>query len=266
VTVLCLAALAAATLSPSFDQTAWDRVLKVHVNGAGEVDYAAIRRDRKDLDQYIAQIGRTSPANRPDLFPSRAAALAYWINAYNAFVTRGVVDHYPTRSVRDLGVLSGFFWRNYYTAGGASMTLRSLENNILRAQFRDPRIHFAIVCASLSCPMLARDAFTEANVESLLDAQARRFINQRRNVNIDPRKNSVTLSRIFDWYRQDFVGSGARRALLDYIRRYLTPERQRALAALKNPSVAFFDYDWAINDPGSRMRSANPLEREAARP
>ena len=107
--VLCLAALAAATLSHPFDHSAWDRVLKAHVNGAGEVDYAAIQRDRRDLDQYIAQLGRSSPANRPELFPSRTAALAYWINAYNAFVTRGVVDHYPTRSVRDLGVLLRVF-------------------------------------------------------------------------------------------------------------------------------------------------------------
>ena len=263
---LPLAALAAATLSQSFDHASWDRVLKAYVSAAGEVDYAAIKRNSKDLDQYIAQLARSSPTSRPELFPSRAARLAYWINAYNAFVTRGVVNHYPTRSVRDLGVLYGFFWRNYYTAGGVSMTLRSLENDILRKEFADPRIHFAIVCASLSCPMLARDAFTEPNVESLLDAQARRFINQRRNVNIDAQKNSVTLSRIFDWYRQDFVGSGSRRPLLDYVRRYLTPERQRSLRALKNPSIGFFDYDWAINDPGSRLRSANPLEREAARP
>lgn len=263
---LPLAALAAATLSQSFDHAAWDRVLKGYVNAAGEVDYAAIKRNSKDLDQYVAQLARISPANRPELFPSRAAKLAYWINAYNAFVTHGVVSQYPARSVRDLGVLYGFFWRNYHTAGGVRITLRSLENDILRKEFADPRVHFAIVCASLSCPMLSRDAFTEANTESLLDAQARRFINQRRNVNIDAQKNSVTLSRIFEWYRQDFVGSGSRRALLDYIRRYLTPERQRSLAALKSPSIGFFDYDWAINDPGSRTRSTNPLEREAARP
>jgi hypothetical protein len=265
VPVLSLA-LAAVTLGHGFDHSAWDRVLKARVNGAGEVDYAAIKRDRKDLDEYTARLGQESPANRPELFPSRASKLAYWINAYNAFVTRGVADNYPTRSVRDLGIAYGFFWRNHYTAGGVSLTLRSIENDILRKEFAEPRIHFAIVCASLSCPMLARDAATAANLESLLDAQARRFINQRRNVNIDPQRNVATLSKIFDWYTRDFVGGGSKRALLDYVRRYLTPERQHALDTMKNPSIQFFDYDWAINDPGSRTRSANPLERETVRP
>jgi len=110
-----------------FDHSAWDRVLKAHVNPAGEVDYAAIKADRKELDRYIGQFGTTSPENHPELFPTRADQFAYWINAYNAFVTRGLSDHYPTHSVRDLGPLLGFFRRVEYTAGGRKMSLSSLE-------------------------------------------------------------------------------------------------------------------------------------------
>jgi hypothetical protein len=264
--VLLVALLAGASVHGSFDHSAWDRVLKAHVNGSGEVDYAAIKRNAKDLEYYITLLGHASPANHPELFPSRADELAYWINAYNAFVTRGVVLRYPTASVRDLGILYGFFRRDDYVAGGVRMSLRLIENGILRKKYGDARIHFSIVCASLGCPMLAREAFTAGNLEALLEAQARRFSSQRRNVNVDLRRNSVTLSRIFDWYTKDFVASGSKRDLLAYIRRYLTPEKQRALAAMKNPEIGFFDYDWAINDPGSRTRSTDPLQHEAVHP
>ncbi|PYT28223.1 MAG: hypothetical protein DMG57_15540 [Acidobacteria bacterium] len=248
-----------------FDHSAWDRVLKAHVNPSGEVDYRAIKADRKDLDRYSGQLGGASPENHPELFPARADQFAYWINAYNAFVTRGVADRYPTHSVRDLGPLLGFFRREEYIAGGRKMSLSSLENVILRKKFADPRVHFSIVCASLGCPMLAREAFTGVNLEQLLDRQARRFINQRRNVKVDAATNTVRLSKIFDWYTVDFVGSKGKQALVDYIRRYASPETRRALDALKQPRIRFYDYDWSINDPGSRSRSSNPLEREAGR-
>ena len=248
-----------------FDHSAWDHELKAHVNSVGEVDYAAIKADRKDLDRYIGQLSTASPENHPGLFPTRADQFAYWINAYNAFITRGVVGSYPTHSVRDLGALMGFFRRVEYTAGGRKMSLSALENDILRKKFADPRVHFSIVCASLGCPMLARSAFTGANLERLLDQQARRFINQRRNVTVDAATNTVRLSKIFGWYTPDFVGSKGKTALLDYIRRYARPETLRALDALKQPKIRFYDYDWSINDPGSRSRSSNPLEREVAR-
>src|SRR5712692_7747768 len=109
-------------LAAPFDHSVWDRVLKAYVNEIGEVDYAALKAHRADLDEYIRLLAESSPENRPPLFPNRAHELAYWINAYNAFVIRGVVDHYPTRSVLDLGMLKRFFWRNDYNAGGVTMS------------------------------------------------------------------------------------------------------------------------------------------------
>lgn len=246
----------------AFDHSIWDRVLKAHVNRIGEVNYTAIKAQRADLDEYIRRLGEASPADRPELFPSRAHELAYWLNAYNAFVIRGVVDRYPTRSVLDLGPLKRFFWRKDYTAGGVKMTLLHLENEIIRKRYREPRIHFALVCASLSCPMLSRDAFTADNLESELNRLAREFVNQRRNVTIDTAANEVTLSEIFKWYREDFESPG--QTLLDYIRRYASEENRRALSTLKQPKIKYYDYDWSINEPGSRARAKSPHERELA--
>ena len=260
-----IALLAVASPGATFDHSTWDRVVKTYVNDIGEVDYAAIKSNRKDLDQYIAQLGEASPVNRRELFPSRQHELAYWINAYNAFVTRGVVYAYPTKSVRDLGFLYGFFRRKDYTAGGEKISLLHLEDDILRKQYRDPRIHFAIVCASLSCPFLPREAFTGDNLEAQLDRAARLYINQRRNFTPHASRNEITLGAVYGLrdYVQDFEATGVK--LLDYVRRYLSDENRRALDALKNPKIKFYDYDWAINDPGSRARSKNPLERQLAR-
>ncbi len=248
-----------------FDHSKWDGVLQTYVKGIGEVDYAALKANRGDLDAYVRLLGESSPANRPALFPSRAHELAYWLNAYNAFVMRGVVDSYPTRSVRDLGVLYGFFRRKEHTAGGVKMSLLDLEDDILRKKYRDPRIHFAIVCASISCPFLSRNAFTAETLEAHLDRLTREFINQRRNLTVNAAANQVTLGAIFGLrdYVKDFEATGV--SLLEYVRRYASAENRRALEALKNPKIRFHDYDWSINDPGSRARAKNPLEREVAR-
>ncbi len=237
-------------------------MLKTYVNEIGEVDYAALKAHRADLDEYIRLLAESSPENRSPLFPTRAHELAYWINAYNAFVIRGVVDHYPTRSVLDLGMLKRFFWRNDYNAGGVTMSLYHLENGIIRKKYREPRIHFAIVCASLSCPMLSRDAFTAENLEPNLDREARRFVNQRRNVLIDPAGNQVTLSAIFKWYKEDFESTA--QSVLGYIGQYATEGNRKALDALKQPKIQYFDYDWSINDRGSRARAKSQYEREPA--
>ena len=243
--LFCTAAAAAA----DFDHSAWDRVLKRHVNARGEIDYAGIQKDRRDMDAYLALLRASSPKSNPGMFSTRADAMAYWINAYNAFVTNGVAVKYPVKSVRDLGFAFGFFRAREYVAGGTTMSLNNVEHDTLRKEFNDPRVHFAIVCASLGCPYLARDAFLPRKLEEQLDAGARQFVGEDRNVSIDPGRNEVVLSKIFDWYAGDFGGKGK---LVEYVQRYSTPARREALARLKNPRLRFRDYDWGINDPGSR--------------
>lgn len=257
--------LALAASAEEFDHSIWNRVVKKHVNAVGEVDYAAIRKDRADLDAYVALLGQTSPENKPALFPARSHELAYYINAYNAFTTLGVARAYPTRSVRDLGMLFGFFRRQDYRMGGRKISLSSLENDIIRsARFNEPRIHFAIVCASLSCPKVASEAYTGEKLEHQLTAAARQFVNERRNVYVQG--NSVTLSEIFKWYEKDFL-STAPGGVLAFARKHAAAELKAALDKLpEKPAVRYFDYDWSINDPGSRAKAKSEFEREISRP
>jgi hypothetical protein len=267
--ILCqLIALPIWAAGTTFDPSAWDRVLKAYVSQIGEVDYGALKAHRQDLDAYVAALGAHSPVNRPELFPSRAGELAYWINAYNAFVVKGVVDKYPTRSVRDLGALYGFFRRKDHIAGGEKISLLTIENDILRKKYADPRIHFAIVCASISCPKLSREAFTAANLEAQLDRLAREYFTEERNLSIDTKTGTVTLNSILDWYKQDFAAQVNQppgpAALLTYVRRYVTGPKKSALESVRQPKVKFREYDWSINDPGSRARAKSPVERELA--
>lgn len=267
---LSLAVLWSSSLAAdSFDHSAWNRVLQAYVNQIGEVDYAALKKQRTELDSYLRLLGEASPDNRPALFPSRAHELAYWLNAYNAFVIREVVDNYPTRSVRDLGARFGFFRRKAHVAGGVKMSLLHLENDIIRKKYGEPRIHFGLVCASLSCPMLAQAAFTAENLEGQLERLASKFINERRNLTIHAAANEVTLSEIFKWYKEDFEAPAApgraRQTVIDYLRRYADAPRRQALDGLKNPRIKYYDYDWSINEPGSRTGAKSPLERVLAK-
>lgn len=247
-------ALNAKVVVPSFDHSGWDHLLKQHVDQAGEVDYASIRASRDELDAYIGQLAQASPDSRPELFPSKEHALAYWLNAYNAFTVKGVVDQYPARSVRDLGVLRDSFRNQEHIAGGKAVTLNHIEHVILRKRFQDPRIHFAIGYAAASSPSLARDAYAAVTLDAQLDRVTSEFVNGKLGMRIDSARNEIRLSKIFDWYRQDFeiaVRGRGGRALLSYVQSYAGATTQRALEQLANPKVRFQEYDWALNDSGS---------------
>ncbi len=248
---------AAGAHGQDFDHSAWDRVLKLHVNEAGRVDYAALRANRGEFDAYIAKIAAGSPESHPQDFSSREAQLAYWINGYNALTIRGVIDNWPTKSVRDLGFLFGFFRRSDYTVGGKKVSLNYIEHDVIRKQFSEPRIHFALVCASLGCPRLRREAYVPERLEQQLEEDARYFINEPRNLAVDPARGRVTVSKIFDWYGGDFekhVKTTARRGgsktgspILDYVLQYANDANRSAILALKSPKVDFADYSWEIN-------------------
>ena len=271
--VLLTLTVAGAGWAAGFDHAPLDHVLKTYVNAIGEVDYAALKKNPDELDRYVETLVATSPANRPDLFPAREDRLAYWLNAYNAFVLQAVAASYPVKSVRKLGFLYGFFWRRKFVAGGQQMTLNHLEDQLIRKQFRNPRIHFVLVCASLSCPFLLRQALVGHALEPQLETSARRFVNQSRNFTIDAASNRVFLSGVYklrNYDDKDFLPGIRRRnpgkkiTMLHYLRRYLSPENLKALDALKKPKITFYKYDWSINDLGSRARAKLPQERELA--
>lgn len=238
-----------------FDHSPWDRVLKKFVTEDGRVDYDALKRDRGEFDAYIAAIAARSPKSHPQGFSAREAQLAYWINAYNALMIQGVLDHWPIKSVREIGFLPfAVFRAKDYTVGGKKVSLNEIEHDTIRKEFAEPRIHFALVCASGGCPKLRREAYTPERLEQQLEDGARFFINEPRNLAIDAARNRVVISKIFNWYGGDFEKhmkakgiSGTGKPILDYLRLYLNEANRKALNALKNPAVDYADYSWAIN-------------------
>ncbi len=252
-----------------FDHSAWHRLLRENVNSIGEVDYARLKSNPELLNRYVKQLADASPKNSPDQFPTRNHEIAYWINAYNALMVNKIVTNYPVKGVEAFGLFRAVFKQEEHSSGGEIVSLGYIEHELLRKVYEEPRIHFALVCASVSCPTLARKAIQSETLDSQLDRLAEAFVSQTRNVTIDLDKRRVTLSKIFDWYGQDFERPTGRRgnaAVLAYIGRYLDGEPGKLFKKLgPNPRVSFHDYDWGLNDVGSRSRSKNQLEREFAR-
>ncbi|MBI4466007.1 MAG: DUF547 domain-containing protein [Acidobacteria bacterium] len=236
----------------SFDDSAYARVLETFVTPEGQVRYAALKQDPAALNAFLERLAATSPESRPELFPTPAARMAYWINAYNAFVLDAVVEAYPIESVVSLRTLFGalFFKRARFVAGGKKYSLDDIEHGILRRGFADPRLHFALNCASTSCPKLAPQPYRAETLEAQLEQAARRFISREENVWM--RGDVLFLSKIFAWYREDFLkaapgGAGGTAGLVAYVLRYL-PEETAERVRQEKPRVEFYDYDWRLND------------------
>jgi hypothetical protein len=260
--LLVAATSAGTTRAQSFDYVPWQRVLKKSVTDAGRVDYGALKSDPAELNRFTDEIAASSPISSPQDFPTRQDQMAYWINAYNALVIKGVVENWPVESVLKIGTLPhSFFWHKTFLVGGKATTLDNIEKGELRKTFGDPRIHFALVCASNSCPQLQREVFVPEKLDQQLDAAASAFINSPRGMQVEAAANRVTLSKIFDWYSGDFEAyvrakslTGGGPTVLHFIRRYANDANRRALDSLHNPRIEFFPYDWGINGVHSRAQ------------
>lgn len=223
---------------PSHD--IFDSLLSRHVDKEGLVDYEGFITDKEGLEAYL-QLLSQNPPDRNSW--SREEQLAYWINAYNAFTLKLIIDHYPLESIREIGPsleipLVNTVWHlEFFEIGGQPASLDEIEHKILRKEFDEPRIHFAINCASVSCPKLLNRAFTAEKLEAQLEKVSREFIN-------DPNRNSLgaqkaEISSIFSWFEEDFTKNGS---LLDFLNRY-------AKAPLKpTTKISFMEYDWRLNE------------------
>ena len=240
----------------SFSHEIFDRVLRTYVDDRGRVDYKTLARNPAELDKYYSTLAQISPDSHPEAFADDAERLTYWINAYNASVMKAVIDAYPIDEVGDVGIAFwkiGFFMQQKIVLGGDSMSLYYLENAIVRDRFRDARIHFALNCASASCPRLPNRAFLPPSLERRLDEESRLFINDPRNVTIDHERRTVRLSSIFDWYDGDFTdwpaeGLGEDASLVDYVAIYADSELSAELNGAADYDVEFIPYDWSLND------------------
>lgn len=260
-------ALPAAPPAKAFEHELFDHVVDRFVNADGLVDYAALQRSPQKLEGYYALVSAYSPDSHPLLFPGRDHQLAYWINAYNAAAIKTVLQYYPITSVVDvkqpalfffLTDKSGFFFFQRLSFGGATTSLYYLENSVVRKRFQDPRIHFALNCASRGCPRLPREAFTGDRLDRQLDRETRRFMSEERNYRVDHSTRSIYLSEIFKWYRKDFVQWYEKRYpdrkgdLLSYVALYLPPENAAELKEIREAyTTRFTPYDWKLNDQAS---------------
>lgn len=232
-----------------YSDDAFRELIRRYAVGDGDrVDYAAWQasdEDMRALDGYVELIGRISPKNHPERFASKAAARRYWINAYNALVIDSVLDYWPLDSVRDVRVSltsrivpgKGFFYDREFLVGGERTNLLDLEEYVLDS-LDDPRVHFALNCASGSCPVLRPSDWSEAELERA----ARDFVNRTENVDVGD--GVLYLSKIFDWYRKDFPRDIAR-----YLQSYAEPALKARLeeAAGNDYRIRYRDYDWALN-------------------
>lgn len=237
--LLFLSLLAPSLAAQPRSHAALDALLKEHVNAAGMVDYRKLKTNAARLDAYLALLGRQTPQSA---WPA-ADRLAYWLNAYNAFTLRLVLDHYPIASIKDITtgpnipMINTPWTRKFIRLGQQTYSLDEIEHDIVRRQFNEPRIHFALVCAARSCPPLRAEAYVGSRLSAQLEEQARRFFN-------DPAKNDLQgtpprLSKIMDWYGGDFSKEG--QSVLKWVNRYAV----RPLPP--HTRFAYLAYDWGLN-------------------
>ena len=234
-----------------FSYEDWNKVLGKFVDARGYVNYDALAKDRSDLDRFLAAIEKTSPRSNPDLFPSKNEQLAYWLNAYNAQVFKGVLARGPEKeSVWKGGIFSGysFFVGMDIVLGGEKLNLKKLEDKTVREGFKDPRAHAALNCASKGCPRLPQVAFDPEKLDEQLDAGIAGFVAEKRNVSIDDAARTVTFSKILDWFSGDFIAYEKAHGdpdgnQIDYVNRY-----RGALPKIpKGYAIKFFEYDKGVN-------------------
>jgi len=233
----------------SFDQehTEWSRLLGAYVHD-GSVDYAGLaRRDLPVLDRYLRSL--ESVCSRHYETWTREQKLAFWINAYNAYTVQLILNHAPLESIRSIGFLPGAAFRESFiplqSLRGEVLSLSDIEHEILRKEFREPRIHFAIVCASKSCPALRSQAYRASMLDSQLSEAARAFVSDSSKNHFDAASRTLHLSPIFGWFREDF--ERAPQTLTAFVARYAEPGTAAALSSAASVRIEFLDYDWSLN-------------------
>lgn len=260
---LLLSCCIATAQAAAFDHGIWDGLLKRHVvvlarGQATEVDYAGMARERARLKTYLDALAAVKPAeyrqwHKPD-------QLAFLINAYNAWTVELVLTRYPhLKSIKDLGGLFSSPWtKRFIPLLGETRSLDDIEHGLIRAKgaFEEPRIHFAVNCASVGCPALRGEAYDGARLESQLEDATHRFLADRSRNRFNPQTRRLEVSKIFDWYRQDFEhGWGGYTDISQFFARYAnaladTDDIRRLLHAGRVP-LTYLDYDWKLNAHGS---------------
>ena len=225
VLTLCLWTISAQKI----DHSEWTKILQLHVSESGKVNYRAFKNNRESLKNYLDNLANHAPNKNW----SNAETKAYWINAYNAYTIQLILDNYPLKSIKDLNDPWG---QTFFKINGKMMSLNTIEHKILRPM-DDPRIHFAIVCASESCPKLLNYAYAAETLNIQLDQAARDFINDASKNSITASK--ITISKLFKWFKSDFTEG---EAFITYLNTYST------LKINPETKINYQNYNWSLNE------------------
>ena len=207
----------------------WNDLLKKHVSENGNVDYKGFKKEEAVLESYLELLSK----NLPQKSWTKNATLAYWINAYNAFTVKLILDNYPVKSIKKI---NSPWDAAFINLGNKKYSLGQIEHKILR-KMNEPRIHFAINCASYSCPNLLNEAYTEKYLNNQLDAAAKSFINDKTKNNITA--NNIEISSIFDWFTSDFKKKGT---LIDFLNKY------SSVKINAKAKISYKEYNWNLNE------------------
>jgi hypothetical protein len=235
-----------------FDQEhkSWSAILGRHVR-EDTFDYKALKKDRAQLDAYLS----TLESVKADDFAlwNKSRRFAFWINAYNAYTVKRVIDGYPVASIKDLGDEKVSVWDREFVPLGAlapdlkqtQLTLNDIENKILRPVFKDARVHAAINCASEGCPPIQAAAFVGDRLDAQLDTAVRNWLADKKRNRFDSSKNTVEVSQVFDWFKDDFIRDA--KSVQGWIAKY-APAEETWVADARKLEVKFLEYSWKLNE------------------
>lgn len=237
IVILCLLAIIMvvphAFAQPEALHSPFDTVLKSFVVD-GSVDYAGLRKQRGQLDAYLESLARVREKEF-DAWP-RDTRLAYLINLYNAATLQLIVDHYPVKSIKDIGSFFRGPWdQKVVRLFAKTITLDNLEHDIIRKQYNEPRIHMALVCAAKGCPPLRGEAYTGRKLDSQLDDQSKVYLASAHGMRLERSSGKVYLSSVFKWYGEDFP------SVTKFVGKYTNQN-------LDGLTVRWLDYDWSLNE------------------
>jgi len=219
---------------------AWQRVLENFVDEQGRTDFSALADSSDDLDTFIAYLGQHGPRSEPSRYDTPDKVLAFHINAYNALAMHGVIDKGIPNAFDSILKRAGFFKFRQVEVDGMRMSLSAYENDIIRP-LGDARVHFALNCMVRDCPRLPRIPFTAATLDAQLQTQAREFFSHTKHLRLSSTQKRVQVSRILEFYTDDFASSGKREDLIPYINQF------RDEAIPQDWELEFLDYDWTVN-------------------
>lgn len=217
----------------TFDHSIFNKLLAKNV-AAGKIKYSAFKTDT-NFAKYLVFLENAKVENL-----SKTEQLAFWVNAYNACVIKNVIDNSGIKKPTDV---KGFFDAKKFKVAGKNLTLNEIENDNVRAKFKEPLIHFGLVCGAISCPPIVNKAYSGKTVLSMLAVNAKFYLAGKQN-SVNEDKKVLSLSKIFEWYAKDF---GDKKSLLGFLQKYGTKQMQDFIKANPDPKIEYLEYDWSIN-------------------